>query len=68
MENSCNICWNLGKVEKSSKKCEKWENLVKVLKSGKFGIILKNIFYPGKMKSGKFLKNVLEFGESGKIQ
>ena len=68
MENSCNICWNLGKVEKSGKKCEKWKNLVKVLKSGKFGIILKNIFYPGKMKSGKFLKNVLEFGQSGKIQ
>ena len=39
MENSINICWNLGKVEKSSKKWEKWENLVKVLKSGKFGII-----------------------------
>ena len=37
MENSINICWNLGKVEKS------------------------------KMKSGKFLKNMLEFGESGKI-
>ena len=45
MENSINICWNLGKVEKSSKKCEKWKNLVKVLKSGKFGIILKNIFH-----------------------
>ena len=67
MENSCNICWNLGKVEKSSKRCEKWKNLVKVLKSGKFGIILKNIFHPGKMKSGKFLKNLLEFGENGKI-
>ena len=67
MENSCNICWNLGKVEKSSKKCEKWKNLVNVLKSGKFGIILKNIFHPGKMKNGKFLKNLLEFGENEKI-
>ena len=38
----------------------------KSLKSWKFGIILKNIFYRGKMKSGKFLKNMLEFGESGK--
>ena len=29
------------------------------LKSRKFGIILKNIFYRGKMKNGKFLKNLL---------
>ena len=29
--------------------------------------MLKNIFYRGKMKSGKFLKNMLEFAESGKI-
>ena len=62
------MCWNLGKVEKSGKKWEKWKNLVKVLKSGKFGIILKNIFHRGKMKNGKFLKNLLEFGQSGKIQ
>ena len=27
----------------------------KSLKSGKFGIILKNIFHHGKMKNGKFL-------------
>ena len=54
-------------MEKSGKKCEKLKNLVKSLKSGKFGIILKNIFYRGKMKSGKFLKNMVEFGESGKI-
>ena len=68
-------------LEKSGKKkCEKyariwgkWKNLWKIekfgksLKSWKFGIILKNIFYRGKMKSGKFLKNMLEFGESGKI-
>ena len=39
----------------------------KSLKSGTFGIILKNIFYHGKMKPEKFLKNMLEFGESGKI-
>ena len=39
----------------------------KSLKSGTFGIILKNIFYLGKMKPEKFLKNLLEFGESGKI-
>ena len=43
------------------------EKLVKVLKSGKFGIILKNIFHHGKMKNGKFLKNLLEFGENEKI-
>ena len=43
------------------------EKFGKSLKSGKFGIILKNIFYCGKMKSGKFLKNMLEFGETGKI-
>ena len=41
MENSCKICWNLGKMEKSSKNCEKWKNLVKVLKSGKFGTAIK---------------------------
>ena len=34
----------------------------KSLKSGKFVIILKNIFYHGKMKTEKFLKNLLEFG------
>ena len=45
----------------------KIEKFGKSLKSWKFGIILKNIFYRGKMKSGKFLKNMLEFGESGKI-
>ena len=44
-------------MEKFGKKFEKW----------KIGIILKNIFYRGKMKNGKFLKNMLEFGESGKI-
>ena len=35
------------------------------MKSWKFGITLKNIFYHGKTKSGKFLKNMLKFGESG---
>ena len=34
----------------------------KSLKSGKFGINLKNIFDRGKIKTGKFLKNMLEFG------
>ena len=43
----------------------KIEKFGKSLKSWKFGIILKNIFYCGKMKSGKVLKNMLEFGESG---
>ena len=45
----------------------KIKKTLKSLKSGKFGIILKNIFYRGKMKIGKFLKNMVEFGESGKI-
>ena len=53
-------------MEKSGKKSEK-KKFGKSLKSGKFGIILKNIFYHGKMKSGKFLKNIVECGESGKI-
>ena len=43
------------------------EKFGKSLKSGKFGIILKNIFYRSKMKTGKFLKNMLEFGESRQI-
>ena len=45
----------------------KIEKFGKSLKSTKFGIILKNIFYRVKMKSRKFLKNMQEFGESGKI-
>ena len=45
----------------------KVEKFRKSLKSGKFGTILKNIFYRVKMKSGKFLKNMLEFVETGKI-
>ena len=67
MENSWKICWNLGKVEKSGKIVWKVEKFGKSLKSGKFGTILKNIFYHGKMKGGKFLKNMLEFVESGKL-
>ena len=49
----------------------------KILKSGKFGIILKNIFYRGKMKNGKFYeksagiwakwKNLVKSGKNGKI-
>ena len=42
----------------------KIEKFGKTLKSWKFGIILKNIFERGKTKSGKFLKNILEFEES----
>ena len=61
------ICWNLGKVDKSGKNCERKKKFGKSLKSEKYGIILKNIFYRGKMKTGKDLKNMLEFGESGKI-
>ena len=45
------------KIEKFGKNLTNW----------KFGISLKNFFYRGKMKSGKILKNMLEFGESGKI-
>ena len=41
----------------------KIEKFGKSLKSGEFGIILKTIFYRGKMKNGKFLKNMVEFGE-----
>ena len=48
-------------------KVGKMEKFGKSLKSRKVGIILKNIFYRGKMKNGKFLKTILEFGESRKI-
>ena len=41
----------------------KIEKFGKSLKSWKFGIILKNIFYRGKMKSGKILKNMLRILE-----
>ena len=43
------------------------EKFGKSLKSGKFGIIFKNIFYRGKMKKGKFLKNLLQFVKRRKI-
>ena len=46
----------------------KIEKFGKSLKSTKFGIILKNIFYRGKMKSGKFLKNMLEFGKRKNLE
>ena len=42
----------------------KIEKFGKSLKSWKFGIILKNIFYCRKTKSGKVLKNILEFEQS----
>ena len=45
MENSGKICWNLWRVEKSGKKCEKMTIFGKSLKSEKFGQILNNIFY-----------------------
>ena len=40
------------------------EKFGKSLKSGKFGIILKNIFYRGKMKSGKNLGKVDKSGKN----
>ena len=51
-----------GESGKIWKKVGKMEKFGSNLKSRKFGIILKNIFYRGKMKNGKFLKNMLEFG------
>ena len=56
-----------GESGKIWQKVWKIEKFGKSLKSTKFGIILKNIFYHGKMKGGKFLKNMLEFVESGKL-
>ena len=47
MENSWKICSNLWKVEKSGKKCEKWENLVKVSKVKK---VFQKYFLPRKTK------------------
>ena len=44
-------------MEKFGKSFEKW----------KIWNYFEKYFLPRKMKSGKFLKNVLEFGESGKI-
>ena len=51
-----------GESGKFWEKVGKMEKFVKSLKSTKFGIILKNIFYRGTMKNGKFFKNMLEFG------
>ena len=67
MENSGKICWNLWKVEKSGKKCEKNEKFGKSLKSGKIWTNFEQYFLPRKIKNGKFWKNLLEFVESGKI-
>ena len=63
MENSGKICWNLWRVEKSGKKCEK--NFGKSLKSGKIWTNFEQYFLPCKIRNGKFWKNLLEFVESG---
>ena len=65
MENSGKICWNLWRLEKSFKKCEK--NFGKSLKSGKIWTNFEQYFLPRKIRNGKFYKNLLEFVESGKI-
>ena len=66
MENSGKICWNLWKVEKSGKKCEKMD-FGKSLKSGKIWTNFEQYFLPRKIRNGKFWKNLLEFVEkSGK--
>ena len=59
------ICWNLWRLEKSFKKCEK--NFGKSLKSGKIWTNFEQYFLPCKIRNGKFFKNMLEFVESGKI-
>ena len=66
MENSGKICWNLWRVEKSGKKCEK-KIFGKSLKSGKIWTNFEQYFLPRKIKNGKFWKNLMEFVESGKI-
>ena len=66
MENSGKICWNLWKVEKSGKKCEK--NFGKSLK--KIWKILDKFFteqYFLLRKKWKILENLLKIVESGKI-
>ena len=66
MENSGKTCWNLWRVEKAGKKCER--NLGKSLKSGKIWTNFKQYFLPCKIRNGKFWKYMLEFVESGKIK
>ena len=65
MENSGKISWNLWRVEKSGKKCEKYFG--KSLKSGKIWTNFEQYFLPRKIRNLKFFKNLLEFVESGKI-
>ena len=65
MENSGKICWNLFRLEKSGKKCEK--KFGKSLKSGKIWTNFEQYFLPRKIRNLKFFKNLLEFVESGKI-
>ena len=54
MENSGKICWNLWKVEKFGKKCEKMTIFGKSLKSGKIWTNFEQYFLPRKIKNGKF--------------
>ena len=54
MENFGKICWNLWRVKKFGKRCEK--SFGKSLKSGKIGQILNNIFYRVKQEMENFGK------------
>ena len=65
MENFGKICWNLWRVKKFGKRCEK--SFGKSLKSGKIWTNFEQYFLPRKIKNGKFWKNLLEFVDSGKI-
>ena len=71
MENSGKICWNLWKVEKSGKKCEK--NFGKSLKRGKIWTNFEQYFLLRKKKmenSGKIswsLWKVEKFGKRCKM-
>ena len=70
------MCWNLGKVEKSGKKCEKMTIFGKSLKSGKIWTNFEQYFLPRKIRnSGKFWKwsnkkcaGICGFGQSLKIR
>ena len=57
------ICWNLWRVKKFGKRCEK--SFGKSLKSGKIWTNFEQYFLPRKIKNKKFCKNLLEFVESG---
>ena len=69
MENSAKICWNLWRVEKFGKKCEKMTLFGKSLKSGKIWTNFEQYFLPRKIRNGKFWKNLLEFVKKfGKVE